>query len=279
MQENKQTHQILHRMEERLDSFSAVQAIHTASLNTMTQVNAAAPRSITNNAGHKNTAPPPAPPHQLYSSVAKTSTPPGPADPPPANKAKRKASDGKPAPIDYASMLHQDLLFALQDREKPGFNKALNPLPTYWNKAPPQDTDKPATKACQPSKPKLPKVITLPAVQRRFHATRTKAEPFEDTATFVASLPLTLARTLDSVHSEVDKAFTVSINPNGTVSVLAALSSPAVDYVNFFTLLTNTLNAKLPVGDNPFNSFNLVPTTADYAIHNLPVHVLPSNPA
>jgi hypothetical protein len=176
-------------------------------------------------------------------------------------------------------MSHQDLLFALQDREKPGFNKALNPLPTNWNKTLPQNTDKPSTKARQPSKAKLPKVITLPAAHRRFYTTRTKAEPFEEAATFAASLPLILARALDSVHSQVNKAFTVSINPNGTVSVLAAPSSPAVDYVKFFTPLTNTLNAKLPLGDNPLNSFNITLTTADYAIHNLPVHILPSDRA
>jgi hypothetical protein len=46
----------------------------------------------------------------------------------------------------------------------------------------------------------------------------------------------------------------------------------------FFQVLTNALNTELPVGENPYNSFNLVPTTADYAIHNVPVHVLPLDP-
>lgn len=49
--------------------------------------------------------------------------------------------------------------------------------------------------------------------------------------------------------------------------------------MNFFTLLTNTLNSSLPVGENHYNIFNLAPTNVDYAIHNVPVHVLPVKPA
>ena len=106
--------------------------------------------------------------------------------------------------------------------------------------------------------------MLLPAAQRRFYATRVKAESFTDAPQYAASLPLTLARALDGVKAEVDKAFTVTINSNGTVTVLAAPTTLATTYVNFFTLLTNTLNSNLPVGENPFNSFNLAPTTSDY---------------
>jgi hypothetical protein len=215
----------------------------------------------------------------MYSAIAKTPAPPGPPAPPPAKKAKRKASDSRPPPIDYANLSHNDLILALQEREKPAFDWAHNPLPSAWTSSVPPTTSNPKKPAARQQPPKKsPKTISLPAAQRRFYATRTTAAPFEDAATFAASLPLTLGRALDAIHANVDKAFTVTINPNGTVTVLAAPSAPAVDYVNFFQLLTNTLNTTLPVNDNPFTSFNLAPTTADYAIHNLPVHVLPTTP-
>jgi hypothetical protein len=77
----------------------------------------------------------------------------------------------------------------------------------------------------------------------------------------------------------VDKAFTVTINANGTISVVAFPSSPAINYGNYFNLLTNSLNAAMPVEGNPFNSRNLAPTTTDYPIHNIPTYVFPEEPA
>jgi len=66
IQENKQTHQTLHQIEQRLDSLSSVQGVQTASLNTMTQVYPAAPRPSAHTSGFRNTAQPPALPRQLY---------------------------------------------------------------------------------------------------------------------------------------------------------------------------------------------------------------------
>jgi hypothetical protein len=72
----------------------------------------------------------------------------------------------------------------------------------------------------------------------------------------------------------VDNAFSVTINANGTITVIAYPSSPTTEFVNLFTILTNSLNTSLPVENNPFMSFNLAPTTADYAFQNIPTHVL-----
>jgi hypothetical protein len=83
---------------------------------------------------------------------------------------------------------------------------------------------------------------------------------------------------LDSIQAGVDKAFTVTINYNGTVTVLASRSAPATAIATYFPMLTNALNSTIPVGKNPYNIFNLAPTTSDYVIHNVPIHVLPEDP-
>jgi hypothetical protein len=92
------------------------------------------------------------------------------------------------------------------DRQKPDFDSRYNPLPKEW------DLSRPTGR-----KPKA--VPTLPAAQRRFYATRTNAEELKDAPQHAASLPLTLARALDSVKANVDKAFTVSINTNGVTGL------------------------------------------------------------
>jgi len=76
----------------------------------------------------------------------------------------------------------------------------------------------------------------------------------------------------------VEKAFTVTINSNSTVSVLVAPSAPAQSYIAIFQVFTNDLNAELRTGVNPYNTFNLAPTTSDYAVQYVPVHVLPLDP-
>jgi hypothetical protein len=166
-------------------------------------------------------------------------------------------------------MSSSQLALAMLERQKPDFDQAYNPLPNEWNIARPFGR-----------KAKTPKAApSLPAAQRRFYATRSKAEELENASQHASALPLTLARALDSVKATVDKAFTVTINANGTVTVLAAPSAPALQYANYFQLLTNALNDNLPTGENKYNVFNLAPTTSDYAIHNVPVHVLPEDPA
>src|SRR5260221_7269955 len=119
MQENKQTHTALSAMNAKLDAISAVQAVHTANLTTFAQVNAANPPAIPSatrpaNPRQKTPAGPSA--CQLYSAAAKNPAPPGPPAPPPTKKAKRKASETRPPPIDYSSMNVQQLFFSMIER-------------------------------------------------------------------------------------------------------------------------------------------------------------------
>jgi hypothetical protein len=88
------------------------------------------------------------------------------------------------------------------------------------------------------------------------------------------SLSHTLARALDGVKANVEKAFKVTINANGSIFVHTSSFSPAQSYTNYFQLPTNTLNNNLPVGDNKYNVFQLAPSTYDYITHNFPVYVL-----
>jgi hypothetical protein len=268
MQDNRETHSTLNTMSAKLDAIAATQAVHSATLNTVTQISASRPSPLPSRPS-QGKAPSAPPARQLYSAAAKAPPPPaGPAGPPPAKKNKRKAtgSPPRPPPVDYLSMSQSQLSLAMLERQKPDFDQAYNPLPHEW------------TKSNEGRKPKAPKATpSLPAAQRRFYATRGKAEELKDAPLYAASLPLTLARSLDSVKANVDKAFTVSINANGTVTVLASPTAPASSYASYFPMLTNALNTSLPVKENPYNIFNLAPTTSDYAIHNVPVHVLPDD--
>ena len=54
-------------------------------------------------------------------------------------------------------------------------------------------------------------------------------------------------------------------------------SVPAASFAPFFEALTNRLNQAYPVGDNPWLTFRLAPTSVQLAIHSLPVPFMPDN--
>jgi hypothetical protein len=170
-------------------------------------------------------------------------------------------------------MLKSQLALAISERQKPGFDQAYNPLRAEWNVA---NFTPPSHKLNPKMKTKSPKTVpSLPTAKRRFYATRAVAEELKYAPLHAATLPLILARALDGVKAEVDKAVTVTVNANGIVSVLATSSAPATFFTNYLQLLSNTLNEHLPIEKNNYNVFNLAPTTSDFVIHNVPTHVLP----
>src|SRR6266566_239656 len=102
MKENVQTHEMLRALNTKMESISAVQAVHSANLTTFVQANVANPPAIpsaTRPANSRQSKAPAGPSaRQLYSAAAKSQPPPGPPLPPPTKKAKRT----RPPPIDYA---------------------------------------------------------------------------------------------------------------------------------------------------------------------------------
>src|SRR5258706_2506255 len=91
MKENVQTHEMLRALNTKLDSISAVQAVHSANLTTFVQANAANPPAIpsatrpTNSRQNKTPAGPTA--RQLYLAAAETPASSGPLLPPATKKA------------------------------------------------------------------------------------------------------------------------------------------------------------------------------------------------
>lgn len=127
-----------------------------------------------------------------------------------------------------------------------------------------------------PKAPKAPKQLpTLPTALRRFYATRATPAPFEDSSKWAASLPLLLANALEKVKAPLPLALSCNVNANGAVSITAAPTQRATDFTPFFPLLTDVLNDSLPVEYNHYHPFRLAPTTVDFAIHAVPLHVLP----
>lgn len=147
------------------------------------------------------------------------------------------------------------------------------------NPLPPPPTAQGALPAHTPSPPATTPVKkpTLPAAQRRFFAQRIIASPIEDSEKFAASLPIILARDLEAngaSAADISLAFSVTINSNGTVTVLASPTTPATLYLPYFARFTALLNTLLPVKGNLYKSFVLAPTNVDFAIHALPRHAL-----
>jgi hypothetical protein len=90
IQENKVTHTALQALNGKMDAIMATLAVHSATLNTVTQISASRPPPVPSKpagqTGSRTKAPPP-PARQLYSAGIKVPAPPaGPAGPPPTKK-------------------------------------------------------------------------------------------------------------------------------------------------------------------------------------------------
>lgn len=122
---------------------------------------------------------------------------------------------------------------------------------------------------------KMPAATALPAALRHFYAPQTTHAPIADSDKWAAVLPLLMSKTLEQVNALVSLALSCTINPNGAVTVTTSPTQPATAYEPYIAVLTNTLNDNLPVELNHFAQFRLAPTTVDFAIHALPLHVPP----
>lgn len=130
-----------------------------------------------------------------------------------------------------------------------------------------------------PRTKKQPKRATaLPGALRRFFSTRSSPSPIADSKKWAASLPISLAALLESQQAKVSLALNCTINDIGTITITTSASQPATDFLPFMKLLTDHLNDTLPVEYNHYKDFKLAPTTVDFAIHALPLHILPLDP-
>jgi hypothetical protein len=122
MQDIRHTHQVLNQSKDELGAISAVQAAHTANLNTMCQVAAAAPclppSKDSGSKGPTQNSIPPALPHARYSAVVTTPALPGPAAPQPAKKVKGKPQTRDPPPMDYDFLSGTDPVLTIKERVK-----------------------------------------------------------------------------------------------------------------------------------------------------------------
>ena len=83
-----------------------------------------------------------------------------------------------------------------------------------------------------------------------------------------------VARCLTSLQCGAPLSFTATANKAGTISLTANKFSSAELYVSFFEKLTEFLNVKLKLHENPLETFQLAPSGVDCAIHAIPLDLL-----
>lgn len=125
---------------------------------------------------------------------------------------------------------------------------------------------------------KPPRPSNLPAANRRFFARRTIAQTLQDADVHSASIPLAFAKALQAENADVVLSLSATINPNGTLTILAAPLCAATSYSLLCTLLTTLLNSSVLVGSDTYRKLFVGPTTTDIVIHGLPVYSLPEDP-
>ncbi|KAH0603150.1 uncharacterized protein H6S33_008154 [Morchella sextelata] len=135
-----------------------------------------------------------------------------------------------------------------------------------WQQVPQRSTPAKKPNAKEPGRK------TLPAVQRRFFATRQKPEPIESPETLAAELSVTFGKFMASQNQVAPvTALTVTINQRGAVTILSAPTVPSSVYATFFEAMTAILNNRVNTEHNPFNNFRPAPTDVDIAIHGIPL--------
>jgi len=88
-----------------------------------------------------------------------------------------------------------------------------------------------------------------------------------------------MAAVLKEVNCSLPLSLTASVNRNGAVTLTANPYIPSSAYSPFFDAMTKKLNQSFPVGENPFLVFREAPTSVELLIHNLPLSILPDEPA
>jgi len=119
---------------------------------------------------------------------------------------------------------------------------------------------------------------SLPGAQRRFFAPRQSPSPHPDALTIAATFPDIAARVLRESNCLLPLGFTATVNPRGSVSLTVTdKATPAASYAPYFDSLTRALNQSFPVGENPWCTLVLAPTSVQLAIHGLPLRFLPQD--
>jgi len=137
-----------------------------------------------------------------------------------------------------------------------------------------------AAQVAASSKSSVPKgPPLLPAAQGRFFAPRTSPTPSNDSFIMTATLPDIMAAVLKEANCSLPLSLTASVNRNGAVTLTANRYTPSSAYSPFFDAMTKKLNQSFPVGNNPFLVFREAPTSVKLLIHNLPLSILPDEPA
>jgi len=141
-------------------------------------------------------------------------------------------------------------------------------------------TNATAAQVAMSSKSSVPKgPPLLPAAQHRFFGPRTSPAPPNDSFIMTATLPDIMAAVLKEANCSLPLSLTASVNRNGAVTLTTNPYTPSSAYSPFFDAMTKKLNQSFPVGDNPFLVFREAPTSVELLIHNLPLSILPDEPA
>jgi len=137
-----------------------------------------------------------------------------------------------------------------------------------------------AAQVAASSKSSVPKgPPPLPATQRRFFAPRASPTPPNDSFIMTVTLPDIMAAVLKEANCSLPLSLTASVNRNGAVTLTANPYTPSSAYSPFFDAITKKLNQSFPVGNNPFLVFKEATTSVELLIHNLPLSILPDEPA
>ena len=94
-----------------------------------------------------------------------------------------------------------------------------------------------------------------------------------------AILPDIMAAVLKEANCSLPLSLTASVNRNGAVTLTANPYTLSSAYSLFFDAMTKKLNQSFPVGNNPFLVFREAPTSVEHLIHNLPLSIVPDEPA
>jgi len=130
------------------------------------------------------------------------------------------------------------------------------------------------------SKSSVPKgPLPLTAAQRRFLAPGTSHTPPNHSFIMTATLPDIMAALLKEGNSSLPLSLTTSVNRIGAVTLTANPYTPSSAHSPLVDAMTKKLNQSFPVGNNPFLVFREAPTSVELLIHNLPLSILPDQPA
>jgi len=119
---------------------------------------------------------------------------------------------------------------------------------------------------------------SLTGAKRHFFAPRQTPSPHPDAPAIAATFPDIAARVLRECNYLLPLGFSATVNPRGASSLTVTdRATPAASYAPYFASLTKALNQSFPVGEHPWCTLVLAPTTVQLAIHGLLLRFLPQD--